>query len=221
MKSVTSYPFSMATGATFRIPAGGTYFRIQSASGPMNVTIEGAGTLPSMQSGQGIKDTPFDGLILRNTHTTSNSGSILVANEEFIDNRTYGVNDLSSGSLDTIRRPLQATGFYATAAPLTANTPEVIFSAASNVNGAIILSANWTTTAGGALITTLVANAVAPVSNVDGEVFGSSEWTASNFGSGCIQKEQYVAAGKGLYFISNGTEAGGSIGFKNCRFRLL
>jgi hypothetical protein len=224
MKSVTFYPFSMGAGKPFIVPAEGDYFRVQSSLGSISVTIEGAGTLPALQSGQGIKNTPFNRLILRDTSGAANSGVILVASEEFIDNRTYGVNDLSAGSLATLRQPLASTGFYSSVAAIAANTAEQIFSPAANVNGAILLSASFSDSENAGFAASFVAKASAPANIADGEVIDSTSITVVAAVAGAfmrLPKEQFISAGKGLYFISNSALTANQYMNRSARFRLL
>lgn len=226
MKSVTEYPFSIASGGTYTLPAMGDYFRIQSSTGSISVTVEGAGTLPNLLSGQGIKNTPFRRLVLVNTSGALNTGTILIASEEFIDNRTFGVNDLSAGTINTLRQPLTQTGFFVDAAALTANTPVQVFSPGSNLNGAILLNADSSAfVASGSFVQTFITKASAPVSVVDGSVLMMAKITATTgasfWASGNLQKEQFIAAGQGLYFISNVNTGSTSGDFRSARFRLL
>lgn len=95
-KAVRTYDFNLSAGQTSVILAEGEYFRIQSATGALDVTVEGVGTLPGLLAGQGMMDTPFKRLVLKDASGSTNSGTILVASREFIDNRTYGVMTISN-----------------------------------------------------------------------------------------------------------------------------
>ena len=227
MKSVTEYPFSIASGGTYTLPAMGDYFRIQSSTGTLNVTVEGAGTLPNLLSGQGIKNTPFQRLVLVNTSGALNTGTILIASEEFVDNRTFGVNDLSAGTINTLRQPLTATGFFTAITPIAANTPDTIFSPGSNVNGAILLSASFgLTNATSFPVGGFITKTSAPTSVVDGTpnfASGSTALVASTYTAAAqMPCPQFIPAGQGLYFITDvasGGQNGGNARF--ARFRLL
>lgn len=227
MKAVTSYPFSMNAGGTFQITTEGDYFRIQSALGSVSVTVEGSGTLPNLQAGQGIKNTPFKRLILHNTSGAANSGVILVASEEFIDNRTYGINDLSAGSLNALRQPLAPTGFFGDVSALTGNTAVQVFSPASNLNGAVLLSANMSSMLGAAVCTqTFIHKDSAPTSIVDGSVLLMSVaggiLSGSNYSAGAnLPKEQFIPAGQGLYFVSEVATPVVAGNYRAARFILL
>lgn len=223
MKSVAFYPFSMSAGGTFQITTEGDYFRVQQALGTVSVTVEGSGTLPDLLSGQGIKNTPFNRLILKDTSGAANSGVILVASEEFIDNRTYGVNDLSAGSLATLRQPLAATGFYNNVGALAANTAVNVFSAASNLNGAIVLNASWHDYGANLAFGALLAKSTAPAGVNDGELIMNTTQLIAGAGinvvTGKLDNAQFIAAGNGLWVIAGG--ATNAINQKTVRFRLL
>lgn len=226
MKSVTNYPFNLSAGQSINISAVGDYFRVQSATGAIDVTIDGVGTLPDLLNGQGIKNIPFNRLTIKDKSGAANAGVIMVAFDEFIDNRTYGVNDLSAGSLNTLRQPLAQTGFFTANGALGINTAETIFSAGSNINGAIILTADlmYYDGAGGA-VQSLIAKATAPANIADGSVILTSK---PQFASGSVAfqatlpKEQFIPAGLGLFHIANGAISGAAtVSIRACRFRLL
>lgn len=223
MQAMRYYDFSLTAGGTQMLTVEGAYFRIQSQTGAMDVTVEGVGTLPGLLTGQGLKETPFKRLLLRDVSGAPNSGQILVASREFIDNRTYGVNSLDSATLATLRQPLASTGNFKSNGVLAAATPETIFTAASNVNGAILLSAGFNIIGNATLARpSIVAKATAPTSTIDGEVIVSSTYEGV-FGTtyvdaGQLPAPQFIAAGLGLYYIQEGA---GSAGLRFARYHLL
>lgn len=230
MKSVTFYPFNMAAGQAFVLPAEGEYFRIQSSAGSVSVTIEGSGTLPDLQAGQGIKNTPFKRLILRDTSGAANSGIILVGTEDFIDNRTYGVNSISGGSIDltaatinSIARPVDQTGFFSDLSTPAANTPITIFSPGSNLNGALLLNANLQGTSLSSVYETMLHKASAPTSIADGSIVMVGEFRGTGSGGAfftgnTLQEVIKIPAGQGLYCICNSPL---TTAVRSARFRLL
>lgn len=225
MKSVTPYPFNLSAGQTLSLPIEGDYFRIQSATGAIDVTVDGVGTLPDLLNGQGLKNVPFKRLTIKDKTGAANAGVILVAFDEFIDNRTYGVNDLSAGSLATLRQPLAATGFFNVTTNMAENTPEQVFSAASNINGAVLLYAsisgfNQMGQATGGLI----AKTTAPANTADGTLIlgilqqqftGSTSWQDRSD----LQAPAFIPAGNGLWFIRSIADTAGAQ--RSARFRLL
>lgn len=95
MASFKLYDFTLSAGATVALLVEGEYFRIQEATGAVDVTVEGSGTLPGLLVGQGLKETPYKRLLIRDASGAANVGKILIASKEFIDNRTYGVTTIS------------------------------------------------------------------------------------------------------------------------------
>jgi len=90
-----AYDFNLTAGGSQTILAGGEYFRILSATGAIDLTVEGKGTMPDLLPGQAIKGLPFDRLVLRDKSGAPNSGSILVASSEFQDNKLQGAVSLT------------------------------------------------------------------------------------------------------------------------------
>lgn len=214
------YDFTLAAGGSFRLPVIGEYFRLQTSTGAVDVTVEGVGTLPGLLAGQALKDVPFNGLVLRDASGAPNVGTILVASSEFQDNRLNGTVDLSATSLAalesidlnaatlaTMRHPLVSTGNFKSSAAMVANTPETVFTPAANVNGAIVLGAGfWTHSAASSSFPMLLAKASAPTTFLDGEVYPilSQAITGPAYivNTGKLEKPQFVAPGLGLYYIS-------------------
>lgn len=149
----------------------------------------------------------------------------------------YGIDiDFQPGSVAQIAvtnaggytavRPEQATGFYASNGALAANTAEVIFAPAANVNGAIILTAEYdldAQSAGGTPGAILAKNS-APATIIDGEVIltaqGAHNYTGVGYAlgfKGVLQYPQFIPAGKGLYVISTGAFSPR----RSCRYKLL
>jgi hypothetical protein len=222
MKAVQYYDFSVNSGGTQIILAEGDYFRLQSATGTVSITVEGVGTIPNMLTGQGIKDTPFKRLVVKDTSGASNAGQILVSSNEFVDNRTYGINDLSTATLNTLTRPAAATGFYADQSLITANTAVNIFTAGSNVNGAILLSADINYNGANTPLGAFLTKATAPATVVDGQVLITTKQTFGGSGCACtLPKEQFIPAGVGLYFISSANMEAAGQNIRACRFKLL
>ncbi|WP_310611647.1 hypothetical protein [Limnohabitans sp.] len=92
--SVKTYDFTIPAGGSVQIQAVGTYFRIQSSTGPISVTGEFGEVAPLMQ-GQGIKDSPFTRLQLRDLSGSMCVGKVIVASSEFIDQQMVLSGSLS------------------------------------------------------------------------------------------------------------------------------
>lgn len=97
---------------------------------------------------------------------------------------------------------------YRSTTALSANTAQTVFSAASNVNGAIVHAASFSDYATGVLSSAFLAKTSAPANVTDGDAIlsgenitfiGSSEYSSS----ASLKNPIFIPAGKGLYFISN------------------
>jgi hypothetical protein len=140
---------------------------------------------------------------------------------------TVSLDAATLAALEQINvRPEQSNGNYKSQTALAANTPDQVFSAAANTNGAIILAAGASdlTTAGHSSVT-LLSKATAPANPIDGEIYAVSismiSNVASEWGGFNLAYPQYVAPGQGLYFISGVTTAGGVQTNRFCRYKLL
>lgn len=114
------FDFNLPANGAFRLPASGSYFRIMSSTGAIDVTVEGTGTLPSLTAGQAFKNVPFNSLLILDVSGSSNSGSILVASSEFQDNQLQGSVTISN--VNGAFTQAQKTVTNASAVLLAANT---------------------------------------------------------------------------------------------------
>jgi hypothetical protein len=224
MLSFKPYDFSLTANGSQTILAIGSYFRIQSSTGAVSVTVDSVGTLPGMLVGQGFKGVKYSRLLLTDVSGAPNVGVILTASDEFVDNRTYGVNSLDSATILALSRPLVAGLSFYEQATHAANTPTVIFLPAANVNGAVIHSIDYVEISSNTPISTFVAKGSAPATIGDGEVLMisglSTIFGALNVSINKTAKEHRIAAGKGLYYIS-GTSVTGGYATKSVRYTLL
>jgi hypothetical protein len=105
---------------------------------------------------------------------------------------------------------------------LAANTPEAIFTAAANVNGAVVWDAGFVHSAtSGSNGAGFVAKATAPTTIVDGDVVLSSDYLAiggTECFAGSLKRPVRIPAGKGLYFIN---EVAATRSHRRCLYTLL
>lgn len=118
--------------------------------------------------------------------------------------------DLNSATRDLLRFESYGAS-YRTNTAMAANTPETIFTAAANVNGAIIHAAClYSFSTGGHTAPSLIAKATAPASTIDGDGILSphvSALGASLFAQAAtLGRPVKIPAGKGLYFIAQAAE---------------
>lgn len=120
--------------------------------------------------------------------------------------------------------PDSYSGSYSSAGALAANTPDLVFSAAANVNGAVIQSAYGIESNASAPNAVFIAKATAPVSNIDGAVIAGPGGLAITAGTQvnaiALPRPVRIPAGLGLYYIAP-TATGGAGTFRSCTYTLL
>ena len=220
-----TYDFTLGVGQSQRIPVFGKYVRVQTATGAVNLRGD-FGYLKNLLPGQGQSVNTFSYVTIEDASGAANVGSIIVGEEGFVDNRmilgTSSALALDSPTQIALRTPFASTGNYKSNTALVANTPDTVFLPATNINGAIILSASAFDYDGNNTPLVLLAKNAAPTTDIDGEVLASSSITvvpSSNYYQLQLQGQQYIAAGLGLYFIQ-GT-ASGTVPRRYCRYKLL
>lgn len=120
-------------------------------------------------------------------------------------------------------RPESGGISYADGLAYSALTPQLVVSAAANVNGLIVTQANIVANNTVAMpITSLLAKATAPASIVDGRVICSSLSQLGGAYTSCAQlaRDIFVPAGLGLYFISSVAESAGN-SIHSCTYKPL
>lgn len=155
------------------------------------------------------------------------TGKITLGAGQVTDNSIVGEVSLNAAALAALEqinvRPEESTTSYFSNAVSIANTAQNIFSAGSNVNGAILLSAQVMFNGAVGNSCALIAKATAPANCGDGEVLLISELTvnaASVCGSASVFTEQAISAGKGLWFISEVALGSDNRQSRTCRYIL-
>ena len=161
--------------------------------------LDAAAQLIDLAVGNGgrIGSAKLSGVVSVSSGTVGITGNLTgITNPVIVDNRgtSYGASYKSN------------TG-------LAANTPELIFSAAANVNGAIIHAAAMTSVSVGNSFGSYIAKAIAPVSNIDGDVILSTDCVSALsttlLASASLKVPIKIAAGKGLFYINAALESAG------------
>jgi hypothetical protein len=141
----------------------------------------------------------------------------------------YGIDvDFQPGSVAQIAvtnaggftnvRTEASTGSWADNSAMVANTAITVFTPASNTNGVILLTAYALDASGNSQA--FIAKTSAPANVIDGEVMVQTmQFSSPNLQSIALITPQYIAAGKGLYFIS--TAAGGGGWSRSARYKTL
>lgn len=145
------------------------------------------------------------------TGTRRSTGSVTVSGAIALDAPTIA-------ALNQIEQP---SGFFASKSLLAANTAQQVFASGSNINGAIIWSAE-AYTRGGNEQALIAKSGPAPLTVVDGNVLLTplrSDYTTANNSSMALQRPIRIAAGQGLFFITTNAESADAM--RSCRFSLI
>lgn len=135
------------------------------------------------------------------------------------ENFSYGTQNSSGGSANTYLLT-QDGGYayganFATLTAQAANTPGTIFTPAANVNGAILWSLSQDVSSATAFHTSIIAKSgAAPANPADGDVLLITGGAAGAVTTLNLIRSVRIAAGKGLYCISN--QAEGQRGTQAC-----
>ena len=111
MKPSQFYDFTIPANGAYTLTVGGDYFKIMRALGPVSIRSS-FGELKKLVAGQGLEDSPFDRLELRDESGAANAVSIFIGDRKFIDG-LGGIVDIGQA-----RVPV-SPGFVNTAATVT------------------------------------------------------------------------------------------------------
>jgi hypothetical protein len=129
-----------------------------------------------------------------------------------------------SGNVSAVPYGAAYGASYKSTTNLAANTADAVFAAASNINGALVHGAEFISGNGGTAgyaATGFLAKTSAPTTAIDGDVIlGATNWTSTVGSTGQLQQPVFIAAGKGLYFISTLAETANGV-YRNVRYTLL
>lgn len=97
------YPFSIPAGGSFPLLVIGDYCKILTSSGPLEIDGDTFGNIGPILAGQGVQDAPFHRLVLNDRSGALNNGTILIADNAFIDDRISGeVSVIDGGKARTL-----------------------------------------------------------------------------------------------------------------------
>lgn len=211
--ALKAYPISLAAGATRTIPLPGTYFRIQSSTGAVDVYGDQFGTMPGLQAGEGLQDVPFTGLTIINTSGAQNDLVLLIASSAFFSNRQNGTMDLTAATIAALLRGELSTAHQESTTALVANTASVVVAAAANVAGLVLLDASYTdytptAVLGGGLYT----GTAAPTTTTSNEMIASLEVKGVGsaniyYGLRPMSRPVYIPVGQGLWWLQGSASA--------------
>lgn len=98
MKNTQIYDYVIPAGGSVQILTEGTYFRILSSTGPVEVDADTYGNILVL-AGQGIKDQPFKRLFLNDKSGQQNAVSLVISDGSFVDDRITGEVSVIDGEL--------------------------------------------------------------------------------------------------------------------------
>ena len=118
-----------------------------------------------------------------------------------------------TGTVATLEDAMAYGASYKSSTLMAANTPDVVFLPAANINGAIIHSADFFTGTAATLGAGYLAKIAAPINILDGDLIVSIDTVTTpagqNMTTGWLKKPIKIAAGKGFYYLSTALEVNG------------
>lgn len=104
MKPTNIYTFDLAANGPYRLLVAGEYFKILSATGPVDVQSD-FGRLNGLVTGQGLAKNPFSSLYFTDVSGAPNTLRILVGDSDFIDGVTGDVNVQNFPAVQAVSMP--------------------------------------------------------------------------------------------------------------------
>lgn len=236
-------PVAFAAGEQRSFYITGSYFEIIDAVDPVDIVLSDAygarrGLMKGAEASFHLKNTPF-GFVqissataqeIRFAYGSGEAGTRRAAGAVNIVGTVPVSGPLTDAELRAtpvpVRDRLEApTGNWVNSALWgAANSSVNIFTAAANVNGAIVWAAGANDQNASGAPQSLIAKATAPATIVDGDVIA---FTRNQILSGAplfykeleLVEPQRIAPGLGLWFISG--FAGSAVGYRHVRFSLL
>lgn len=216
MKSTQLYDFTLTANGSQVILADANFYKILTATGDVAITRDGGSTVRPMRAGRGEREVDFQRLTIRDISGAPNSGTIVVGDSNFIDDTI-----VLSSAINV--RPEVESGSWADVSVLAASTPLTIFTPASNVNGAILLSASLNENVSVVGNAAFISKTSAPASITDGSIVlqGLYNGSTQNTLTASLPKEEWIPAGRGLYYIANAALGATAANLRSARYKLL
>lgn len=102
MKATQFYDFTTSANGTMVVFAAGSYFRILSSTGAIQVGGE-FGQIGPLLAGQGLRNKQFSSITIKDLTGNANKGIIIVGDQDFVDDRITGeVSVIDGGKARTI-----------------------------------------------------------------------------------------------------------------------
>jgi hypothetical protein len=200
------FDFNVANNKTQDIGALGRYVYYVSGTGGdtlIKITRTGSGDAVYLKPGQSWRiddaDKASDKWFISNySNAGTVTGTVLIGMGEFRDDsqlvQLTGTPNVTVTNYPSALK-LDYSGTWIANSAQTIGTPEAVFAAAANTNGAVLIDGMFTVGAGGGL-STFVCKATAPASATDGDVLLAGATAAGVYR---INNPIVIPAGKGLY----------------------
>ena len=90
IKPAKIYPFTLRAGESIPLLVQGSFWKVLSATGQVEVTGDSFGSIDAVMPGQGMRGYLFQRLVIRDSSGAANVVRLLIADEQFIDDRITG-----------------------------------------------------------------------------------------------------------------------------------
>lgn len=110
------YDFTLTAGGSFNLLVEGSYYRLLTSTGAIEVRRSDGSVVGPLLAGQGEKDQEFKRLTLVDKSGANNTGTIVIADGTFVDDRITGEVSVIDGELARSKAGLA----YSTSAQITA-----------------------------------------------------------------------------------------------------
>jgi hypothetical protein len=243
-------PVIFAAGESKLFHLSGAYFEIIDAPNPVDVVLTDRngvprGVMKNAEASFFIKSTDYDTIQLtsataqtirfafgtseagtrRSTGSVTISGSVALDAPSLAALESVDLNPATLSTLNTYRNPITPNGFWNDDGNVVANSSKTIFTAAANVNGAIILRADIASYFSGSRREAFIKkNGGLPVSITDGAIVCLGRVIAVPSDvmiAGELQYPQFIEPGFSLSYISTGGITANSYSQRSCIYRLL
>lgn len=221
--------YRIQAGERIEIAASGNYVRVRKSAVELIIENGEKNEIVEVSEGDDFEFSPFKNLYITNAGATTETIKLTISSGKKAGSAKVGGSvaivgavelganslaalervDLNAVTSDLLRFETYGASYKSTTA-LAANTADTIFTAAANVNGAIIHSAQFadfnagTATNGGG---GFLAKATAPATVLEGDsILGVDTFAvysaAVTMGLGSLKNPVKIPAGKGLFFIT-------------------
>lgn len=219
-----SYTQTFLGAQTWKINVTGSYFTIISCTNPVNVRFYLGGAKLDLGDVQGIlaglevlpKKLNLLGYAFDRVEidaTGADTITVGIGNGDARYNRGNASVTLTAATRMEDPFSVRYTSSYKSSTALAITTPETVFLAGANANGAIVYRASFLSLySGGYFPACFVSKATPPANAKDGDVILSADGYSFNSAgpysiqTGKLEKPLLIPAGQGLYFISDTAE---------------